>query len=567
MSLTAFHAQRAHLVIDALYQNGVSHFCIAPGSRSSPLALAIGEHPHMQSSVHFDERGLGFYALGLSKALFYKPVAILVTTGTAVANVFPALMEAHASRVPLLLLSADRPPELRDCGANQTADHVKIFSSFTRWEVDLALSDHLASDCYIASTISYAVHQSLHSPKGPVHINCMLREPFIHLDSLLYSSESSCFYEQGQTVPLQSALQKWGRLFSEIEKGVILLGSEALTEKELESFLLLAETLQWPIISDIISGGRRLGNQSNHIQYAEFVLSSLSPKVDAILQIGNRFVSKTILQWIQSQTVPYFLVTDHPSRQDPLHKVSYRMECNTNLFCQSLLPYLSCKQSSWISTWKEQETIITKALQTYFQKMQTLSEPALFFFLQELSKYPLYLSSSMPIRDADLLLYPQQGSSSIFSNRGVSGIDGNIATACGISKGIQKPMIAVLGDLATLHDLNSLALVEKTGAPIFFIVINNRGGGIFSFLPVSEKKELFESLIATSHNYCFEQAANMFSLPYYQVTSWKDWLSSFAEAQENGKSCLIEYCTERAQNKIDHAQIKEAVKKASYAFS
>ncbi len=484
MSLTAFHAQRARLLVETLYEQGISHFCIAPGSRSSSLALAIGEHPKVQISVHFDERGLGFYALGLSKALSYAPVAIVVTTGTAVANLFPALMEAQASRVPLLILSADRPPELRDCGANQTADHVKIFSSFTRWEVELALSDHMASDDYVASTLSYAVHQCLKSPKGPVHINCIIREPFIHLDSIEIDSKPACYYEQGQAVPLESSFQKWGRLLAEVEKGVILLGSEALAKEEIEPFLVLAEKLQWPIISDIISGGRQIGNRLGHISHAELVLSALSPKVDAILQIGNRFVSKTILQWIESQRALYFLITDHPLRQDPLHKVSYRMECKTDLFCNRLLPYLSCSSSSWLSSWKEQATNITKALQEHFEPSQTLSEPALFFFLKQKTSYcSLYLSSSMPIRDADLLLYPEEGSSSIFSNRGVSGIDGNIATALGISKGLQKPLIAVLGDLATLHDLNSLALVEKSTFPIFFIVINNHGGGIFSFLP------------------------------------------------------------------------------------
>jgi 2-succinyl-5-enolpyruvyl-6-hydroxy-3-cyclohexene-1-carboxylate synthase len=563
MSLTAFMAQRARLVIETLYNQGISHFCVAPGSRSTPLALAIGEHPKAQVSVHFDERGLGFYALGLSKALSYQPVAILVTTGTAVANLFPALMEAHASRIPLLLLSADRPPELRDCGANQTADHIKIFSSCTRWEVDLALCDNLASDGYVISTLAYAVDRCMHSPKGPVHINCIIREPFIHLDPLEEISHSSCFYEQGHPVPMQSSFQKWGKIFSETHKGVILLGSDALTKEEIEPFLLLAEKLQWPIISDIVSGGRQIGNHPCHIQYAELVLSTLSPKADIILQIGNRFVCKALLQWMQNQTATYFLVADHPLRQDPLHKVSYRMECNTDRFCNLLLPHLVSTQTSWLSLWKDASIIVAQALQVHFEQSQTLSEPALFFFLQEkASDCSLYLSNSMPIRDADLLLYPEQGSSSIFANRGVSGIDGNIATAAGLSKGLQKPLIALLGDLATLHDLNSFSLIDKSSAPIFFLVINNQGGGIFSFLPVAKKAELFEPLIATSHNYSFEYIAKMFSLPYYKVDSWEQWQRAWEDAQAEGCSCLIEYCTERKLNVGHHSDIKEAVKKA-----
>lgn len=568
MSLTAFAAQRARLVIDTLYQQGISHFCIAPGSRSTPLALAIGEHPKVQASVHFDERGLGFYALGLSKSLSYAPVVLLVTTGTAVANLFPALMEAHASRVPLLLLSADRPPELRDCGANQTADHIKIFSSCTRWEVDLALCDSMASDAYIASTLAYAVDRCLHAPKGPVHINCIIREPFIHTSPLEEYFHTSCSYEPGQPIPMESSFLKWGKLLSKAEKGVILLGSDALAEQDIKPFLQLAEKLQWPIISDIISGGRQIGNHLCHIQHAELVLSSVKAHADVILQIGNRFVSKAILQWIQSQNAPYFLVTDHPLRQDPLHKVSYRMECKTDLFCNLLLPHLSSATScSWISLWKNAAIAVSQALQIHFEESQTISEPALFFFLQEkASDYSLYLSSSMPIRDADLLLYPAKGSCQIFSNRGVSGIDGNIATAAGIARGLQKPLIALLGDLATLHDLNSFALVHKSNSPTFLIVINNQGGGIFSFLPVAEKKELFESLIATAHDYSFEHVAKMFSLPYYKVTSWEQWQSTWNTAQERGNSCLIEYCTERTLNVEHHTLIKEAAKKAFYAF-
>src|SRR3989339_575206 len=471
-SLTAFNANRARLLIDPLSDQGISHFCISPGSSSSALAIAIGEHPKAQASIHFDERGLGFYALGLAKATS-TPVVVLVTTGTAVANLFPAIMEAHLSRTSLLILTADRPPELRDCGANQTSDHVKIFSSFVRWEIDLALSDPLASDEYIASSLAHAVNRSGNTPKGPVHINCMIREPFIHLEPLIDTNVSSCIYEPKEThIPI-SSFKQWADTLSQKEKGVILLGSDAIeTKKDLHSFLTLADELNWPIFSDIISGGRQIGNHPHHIEYFELILKSLPDiEVDAFLQIGNRFVSKSLGQWIQKQkNVPYFLLANHPFRQDPLHKVSRRMECSTDLFCQNLLPYIPKGSNTWVSFWKSAATEVRQTVLNNVLEQKKLSEPFLFAFLSTHgSSFPVYLSSSMPVRDADLLYYPPNGSSQVFCNRGTSGIDGNIATAAGIAKGLQKPLVAVIGDLAALHDLSSFAIASQRQTPILFL--------------------------------------------------------------------------------------------------
>lgn len=556
-SLASFTANRARLIIDTLHEQGVTHFCLSPGSRSSALALAIGEREELETCVHFDERGLGFYALGLAKSLS-RPVVLLVTTGTAAANLFPSLMEAHLSRVPLIVLTADRPPELRDCGSNQTADHVKIFSSFVRWEIDLALSDPLASDEYITSSVAYAAYSS---QTGPVHINCMIREPFISFDPYKKTDLTSCIYEPQESTVSEASLKNWGSLLSSQEKGVILLGSDALqSESDLECFLKLAEKLNWPIFSDIISGGRKIGNHPCHIEHFELLLKAMPDvKVDTILQIGNRFVSKTLMQWVQKQTdVPYFLTIDHEFRQDPLHKVTRRMKCKTDTFCKNLIPFISPLPTSWVLFWKTASEEVKTAVAKKF--CEDFSEPSLFAFLKERSTLPIYLSSSMPVRDADLLFYPEKGSDSIFCNRGASGIDGNIATAAGVARGLKKPLIAVLGDLATLHDLNSLSFISQSKIPMILIVINNQGGGIFSFLPISEKKELFESFIATSHDYDFKAAAETFSISYNKVTSYKEWEKAWEKAGSLEKSVLIEYSSCRTKNLADHQNLYEEIK-------
>ncbi len=564
-SLAPFNVERAKLVIDTLYQQGIHHFCIAPGSRSTPLALAIADHPKANAFTHFDERGLGFYALGLAKSLS-APVAVLVTTGTAVANLLPAIMEAHLSRIPLLILSADRPPELRDCGSNQTADQVKIFTAFTRWEVDLAFSDPLASNEYMLSTLSYAVDRCSKNPAGPVQVNCMIREPFIHLDTLPEKHYTSCFYEPSSQSPCLESFKIWGKLLSQEKKGVILLGSDALKNEDLDSFLLLAEALDWPIFSDIISGGRQIGDHPCHIEYFELILKSIPDmQVNTVLQIGNRFVSKHLQTWIQNQLLDsYFLVVDHPFRQDPLHKVSRRMECNTDLFCKSILNWISPSKTHWTSLWKSLSLKVKQIIQTHFLESNEFTEPSIFSFLSKINpSFHLYLSSSMPVRDADLLFYPEEGSCSIFCNRGASGIDGNIATAAGHAKGLQKPLVAIVGDLAALHDLSSFSLIYRSETPIILVLINNQGGGIFSFLPVAEKKEQFEEFIATSHDYSFAAIAQTFSLPYTKVNSLEEWDKAWSQTQT---SCLIEYCTQRASNVIHHKNLYNKVSENLCSF-
>lgn len=561
IDLGTFNLHRARLLIDSLKKQGVRYFCVAPGSRSSPIACVIGTLPAEERCVHFDERGLGFHALGFAKAS-KSPVAILVTSGTAVANLLPAVIEAFLSHVPLIIISADRPPELRDCGANQTIDQVNLFGSFTKLAIDLAFSDACTSDSYLTSSIAYGVYQAVHDSKGPVQINCMIREPLLSKEENKPLA-TSCHYAKTEIVPSLSALQSWAGLLSSYTKGVIILGSDAIQE-EFNSLLILAERLGWPIFSDILSGGRSIGDHPFHVEHPDLILKTFpDKKVDVILHIGSRLTSKTMSQWIKKQTdLAYFLVASHSQRQDPDHLVTHRMQSSTSFFCKNISSLLQKeKDPSWALSWKELAISIKKDLAKFFKSNQDLSEPALIYSLAKSSH--LFFSNSMPIRDADLFLFPEKGLPFVHANRGASGIDGNIATAIGLASALkqQTPLIAVLGDLAALHDLNSLALWQKSSTPIFFLIINNQGGGIFSFLPVSEKKEIFEELIATKHSYNFDLIAETFSLPFYPVTSWNQWQSTWSEVNAEQKSCIIECRTDRTENVAHHEKIYEQVKK------
>jgi 2-succinyl-5-enolpyruvyl-6-hydroxy-3-cyclohexene-1-carboxylate synthase len=509
--------------------------------------------------IHFDERGLGFYAQGFAKAC-KAPVAIIVTSGTAVANLLPSIVEAFQSRVPIIILSADRPPELRGCGANQTIDQVDLFHPFTKSTIDLAFSDPLSSDAYLASCLSFAVHESLTDPCGPVQINCMIREPlFSHEETSV--SFSYCQYEPALPLPPLSSLEKWGKLLSSYTKGIIILGSDAM-DSDFTLLTQLAEHLGFPIFSDILSGARGMQESPFHIKHFDLILKTFpNIKIEAILHIGNRITSKTLTTWLKNQgNIPYFFVADHSQRQDPFHQITHRLQSPTSFFCKNLLSFLTKKEPSWALSWKEKAEAAAESLSDFFTKNLDLTEPFIACSLSRFSHF--FFSNSMPIRDADLFLFPSQGPCKVFANRGASGIDGNIATAIGIGSALNQkaPLITVLGDLATLHDLNSLALWQKSKTPIFFLILNNQGGAIFSFLPIAEKQQVFEELIATSHSYHFAFIAKTFNIPYFCVSSLQEWKETLDKLHQHPETCIIECKTDRKNNVFHHEQIYEKLR-------
>ncbi|MBI2810842.1 MAG: 2-succinyl-5-enolpyruvyl-6-hydroxy-3-cyclohexene-1-carboxylic-acid synthase [Candidatus Melainabacteria bacterium] len=242
----------ARQLIDALIKQGLDYFFIAPGSRSTPLALAVANHPQARHFVHFDERGLCFCAVGYAKAT-KKPAVVIATSGTAVGNLLPAVMEAFNDHIPLLLLTADRPPELRECGANQTIDQVKLFANCVRWQVELPCADERISERYLASTIGHAAAMACFPPAGPVHINCMFREPLFSSPPELAHAKKVHF-EQPVLYPSEEAIANWQNVLSETKRGVIIVGSSSHDLSH--AVFPLAERLNWPILADIASSLR-----------------------------------------------------------------------------------------------------------------------------------------------------------------------------------------------------------------------------------------------------------------------------------------------------------------------
>lgn len=544
------NAEWAHVIIQTLISHEVDYFCLAPGSRSTPLALAIAENPKARSFVHFDERGCSFHALGYAKAA-KRPAVLIVTSGTAVGNLFPAVMEAHFDRVPLILLTADRPAELRSVKANQTADQIKIFGEYVRFFFDLPSPNPVLPFEFLTNTVAHAIAKSLHPLPGPVQLNCPFPEPlFDEISSSPRQYQSTqVFFPRYE--PKKEDVKLIVEKLETAKNGVILVG--ALEENIVGAVNALAQQLNWPIFPDIISSFRESANWEYAIPFYHHLLIA-HPKlhVDAIIHIGEQCVSKPLLQWMAKQKgSPIINISKFAERCDPNHIITHKIIADEAATCHLLSSLLSKKPATILSECKHLSSEIKHAFQPFFLDENTLTEPMLSKIVEEYSSnHAIFFANSMPIRDADMFFFPQNPSQPIFANRGLSGIDGNIATCAGIA--MRFPLIAIIGDQAFLHDLNSLAQMNKTNFPMKLIVINNGGGGIFSFFPTLQKrKDVLESHFAAAHEWTFEKAAELFSIPYVHPQT----PTELHTALRSSKSVFIEVHTHRDENYELHQKI------------
>ncbi len=572
ISIDVLNESNAKLIISELVKSSVRYFLIAPGSRSTPLALAASENPLAKTIVHFDERGLAFAGVGIAKAS-QNPVCLICTSGTAVANFYPAIIEASMSFAPLIILVADRPAELRDTGSNQTIDQVKMFGSYLKWEIDLPCSDPYLPKDFLGRTINQACYRAKNSPPGPVLINAMIREPLftpgkrgISKESLSPLPQTNYFLSE-RTLREEDVMSIAADL-SKYEKGIVIVGSLPPSQN-LESIYSVAMKLQWPIFADSLSGVRSLGRDSSLVPYYNHLLqatySSEKMLPDIVLYLGGHIVSKTLLKWLKTfEAKRFYHVANFPDRHDSNHQVTDRIECDPTQFCQNIGFFLKSRAPSvWLSLWREYSLHIEEVLVTFFEDSLHLSEPHTVFSLLKANSesFLLFFSNSLPIRYADTFFFPKEPSAMIFGNRGVSGIDGIIASAVGVAEGSKKPLIAFIGDLAFLHDINSLALAKELSLPIIFIVLNNSGGGMFHFLPIAENRKFMDSFIATKHAFKMEGFAKAFDIPYSKPTSLSDYQTTLSIALENQKLQIIEIETNADENFLFHGQIEQYVRK------
>jgi 2-succinyl-5-enolpyruvyl-6-hydroxy-3-cyclohexene-1-carboxylate synthase len=547
----------AHHIIKQLVHSEVRYFCIAPGSRCTPLVCAAAEHPLAETFVHFDERGLAFHALGYTKSSG-KPAALIVTSGTALGNLLPAIMEAKHSGTPLIILTADRPPELLDCGANQATSQTNIFGSFVAKEYQLATDQNLPHS-YYGSVVSEAVATALE--EGPVHINCPFREPFIEPTSLPDTYTAQTNYTIGKRELDNREIHKLVDKFSRTEKGVIIAG-RGYGAKALEE---IATKLQWPILTDALSKNRCWQPSLPYIPHFDLLLKKHDWNPDTVLHFGDCFVSKQLLSWLNHcKPNLYMHISKGFHRQDPAQLVTHRIAHDPTTFCKKALPYIPHREKGWLAEWSQASKHLRRHIHTYFEKELRLSDAHLFHILEKILDPGsiLFAGNGMPIRAADAFFFPGTPME-IYGNRGLSGIDGLIATAIGVAIGKKTPVYAIIGDQSALHDLNSLAMLQNISGKVVIFIINNGGGQIFSFLPIAENKAVYDKYFANKHNLHFKETAEMFNLRYLPVRTLDQLIPAIGDAKSSPHSIVVEVFTGARTNVDTYAKIIQSYKPKS----
>lgn len=564
----------ACLLVEELIRSGTDYFCLAPGSRCTPLTIAVAENPKAKSVIHYDERGSAFHALGYARATG-RPAVVVTTSGTAVANAWPAVVEAAMERIPLLLLTADRPPELRDSAANQTIDQVKIFGNYARWFTDLPCPSLRVPPEAVLTTVDQAVYRSCGATGGPVHMNCMFREPLAPepqgedfndylrpVKSWLTAGRPYTEYARPKRAAGAAILEKLLELLEQTERGLAVVGGLS-SQQDRTAVSDLIQKLGWPVCVDVTSG-LRLGDASgNVIHYSDLLVShdafARTHRPELVLHLGGRIVSKKLAAFLsESNPSDYVLITDHPERQDPGHEVTLRIEADLALLCRALREELGTRQESpWFVSWRDSMLSVHQRLRQFALDGDDLNEPILAYLVSQNIRpdHGLFLASSMPVRDMDLFADIKGPAVHVGANRGASGVDGTIATAAGFTAGLRRPVTLLIGDIAFLHDLNSLNYLRKADYPVISIVINNNGGGIFSFLPVARLEQFFEEYFGTPHDLTFEQAAGMYGLAYYHPKTRREFLSCYQKALDSEKSTILEVTTDRRENHGLHMKL------------
>ena len=541
----------SYWLIEELVAQGITQFCISPGSRSTPLTVAAARHPQANTKIFLDERAAAYFALGWARATDQAAV-LICTSGTAGANYYPAIIEASVEHLPLLAITADRPPELQQTGANQTVDQNRLFGSHTRWFYDPGCPDPTLQESTVKSWAAQAVLRSAHPDPGPVHLNIPFREPFLSNESPTLPKVSSPDFQL--SIPIQKPAKEdlhVLRTILQADRGLVTLGE--LPVRAHHSVGIFLEKLNWPVFADTTSGFR-FGHLTQRIDLADQLLVKnhwRKAEPEVWIHLGNQYVSKRWLQWWQDcNSTRKILITNHSERQDPSQCPHWRLQLDWEELEEILpLTVASPSRTQWLEQWKLGSQALEEQMAQWWDQTERFGEISI---VRELIRQmpienALFVGNSLPVREVDMLSTTRNTPLQIAANRGASGIDGQIATACGWAMGHRQPTTILLGDLSAIHDLNSLLLFRESPVPMTLVILNNDGGGIFSMLPISKQKDVFERFFGTPHGCEFSKVAAMFDLPYFQPENLEQLQNSFQEAWRSNKSSLIEVKTDREQ--------------------
>jgi 2-succinyl-5-enolpyruvyl-6-hydroxy-3-cyclohexene-1-carboxylate synthase len=575
MDPTNANTALASAFAEELARGGLRLAAISPGSRSTPLALALWRQPEIEVSVIVDERSAGFFALGAAQASG-EPVALLCTSGTALVNYHPAVVEADESAVPLLVLSADRPPELRGIGAGQTIDQIKTFGASVRWFSEVGT--HHADDdglLHYRSTACRALAKARGEIRpGPVHLNLPWREPLapVPVEGAVTASDPRALEGRGGqplTAVTRIDQQPSAFLLDEVadhirsaSSGVIVAGRQL--DPELRYPLAhLAKAAGFPILADPTSQLRCGPHDRSHVVASYDLLlrddgfaRSVAP--DLVLRFGEMPTSKPLRSWIAGSRADQLIVDPLGGWNEPSNKAAAILRADPCELASGWASRLQREERAAPERWTEAEAAAQAALAAALAETSEITEPALHRALGEAHRDGdlVYTSSSMPIRDQEAFLASSDADLHFLSNRGANGIDGLISSGIGAARAGGRPTTIVSGDLGLLHDLGGLAALRDVSTPVRIVVIDNDGGGIFHFLPqeAALDSEEFEVLLGTPRGIDAAKAAALFDLPHRRLQS----LAKLPEALAAGTG-LIEVKTDRQHNVAAHRRLAERV--------
>ncbi|MEU7860884.1 2-succinyl-5-enolpyruvyl-6-hydroxy-3-cyclohexene-1-carboxylic-acid synthase [Nonomuraea sp. NPDC049141] len=539
----------ATVLVDELVRCGLTDVVVAPGSRSAPLALALHAESRVRLHVRIDERSASYLALGLAKRA-ERPVALICSSGTATANFHPAVIEASESGVPLLVLTADRPPELRGTGANQTIDQVKLYGSAVRWFAEVGVPEDRPGQVAYWRSLACRAYQRASGPAtpGPVHLNLAFREPLIP-DGDTSWCESLDGDANGPWVRARVAPPPIALHIPPTRRGVLVVGDGAANVRR---YVAAAGMAGWPVVSEPNGGGRYGDHAVSTYHYLlgtpEFADAH---RPDVVVTLGRPGLSRPLLSWLGRAEEHIVVATDLDRWPDPTRSATQ--------VAQAVEIPVASGDDTWLHAWRQADQAARTAIDEVLDASGT-SEPRLARDLVDAMPNGalLFCGSSMPIRDLDQAMRPRRGLR-LLANRGASGIDGLVSSAMGAALAHNGPSYALMGDLSFLHDQNGLVLGPREPRPdLCLVVVNNDGGGIFSLLPQAAVRDPFERVFGTPHGVDLGYVAASTGTPYQLVED----LSDLPKALRGEGPRLVEVRTDREANAVVHARLREAAQAA-----
>jgi 2-succinyl-5-enolpyruvyl-6-hydroxy-3-cyclohexene-1-carboxylate synthase len=560
--------------VDELARCGMQAACTSPGSRSAPLVLTLAREPRLRCFSHVDERCSGFFALGLAKASGL-PVAVACTSGTAAAELLPAAVEAREARVPLILLTADRPAELRENGAGQAVDQLKIFGSAAKWffEVEQPAAGETGLR-WMRTLACRAYATALEGAPGAVHLNFPLREPLVTDEPLPADPTARPDGRPYVARPLPSPPeppQELLSLLAGVKRGVIVAGRHERDALLPAVAARLAEMAGWPLLADPMSGARRGDAAVAH--YDSILRAGESPGgvPELILRVGDLPVSKPLRQWLASMPdVEQVALDPEFAWQDPASVLSRTVACQP----AAALAHLAARagftpEEQWLQSWRAADELAGEALAGVLAA-DGLSEPAVARELGVLlpQEATLFVASSMPVRDVETFWPVRPDPPRVLCNRGANGIDGTVSSAFGAAAASEGPVVLLIGDVALAYDVGGLLAAGRLGLKLTIVLIDNGGGGIFDFLPVAGavmardsdgEGDVFTDHVATPTGLDFARAAELYGLQHERASDVRGFREALERALAYEGSAIVEVRSDRDGNVAAHRRLNDAV--------